>query len=397
MARRCTRVEPRRLAFYPFLRGAAALVREKGPGLSELLSDIAYAEARHMGVERLRMALETGELPAPSCRTEPECLRELLAYVCARLIVSVAASPHLIRRYALAEARRASRLMEAGSVEELLELSQELGLPTRLADGGILVHFTHFIAYSAGLRAPDWKLVNRDIVRGEVRVSASELCRLLEELLRRRFENELPLEVPEEVRQAFGEQARALKMEAEARLRRYQPTELGKIRVTSFPPCMRHLLAMAQSGENVPHSGRFSLVAFLNAVGASPEDMMKAFAGSPDFKEEKTRYQVEHITGISSGTVYTPPSCDTMKTYSLCIEPDELCAKEWMTHPLKYYRVKTGRGRRGAGAKGTPGGGQRGTHDADGSGGVGARGGEESGGSKVWGRREGEGDDGVRG
>ena len=55
---------------------------------------------------------------------------------------------------------------------------------------------------------------------------------------------------------------------------------------------------------------------------------------------EKARYQVEHITGKTSGTEYTPPGCDTMKSNSICFNPDSLCNKEWMNHPLSYYRIK---------------------------------------------------------
>ncbi|MGQ9582619.1 MAG: DNA primase regulatory subunit PriL [Thermoplasmatota archaeon] len=347
-------MEPRALASYPFLREAAEFVRSRGPTLDALLHDIAYGEVRALGVERVRAALVSGELPLPACRSDRECLNELLTYVCARMVVSAAASPHLIRRYALAEAKRAGRMMRGEPLELLLSIAAELEVPVSVAPegaagarpaGGLLLHFSRYLRLTAGISG--WKLVNRPVAHGQVHLSGEDLCRVLEEALRRRFERELPLELPDEVRDAFGEAARALRAEAEAGLRRYQPAGVGKIRVACFPPCMRHLLAMAQSGENVPHSGRFSLVAFLHAVGASTEDMMRAFATSPDFKEDKTRYQVEHITGVSSKTEYTPPSCDTMRTYGLCVEPDSLCAREWMSHPLKYYRVKT-RARRGA-------------------------------------------------
>ncbi len=341
-------MELRELAYFPFTRAAAEFVRSRGPTLEALLRDIAYAEARALGLERARAALASVELPTPACRSERECLNELLTYVCARMVVSAAASPHLVRRYALAEAKRAGRLMLGEPLEALLSIASELEVPASAApEGGpgarpageLLLHFSHYLRLTAGISG--WKLVNRPVARGLVRLSREELCRVLEEALRRRFERELPLELPQEVLEVFGEDARALKTEAEARLRRFQPAEVGKVRVACFPPCMRHLLATAQSGENVPHSGRFSLVAFLHAVGASTEEMMRAFAASPDFKEDKTRYQVEHITGVSSGTEYTPPSCDTMRTYGLCVEPDALCARGWMTHPLKYYRVKT--------------------------------------------------------
>jgi len=346
---RYSAVGPRELACYPFLKEAAELVRSRGPTLEELVSDIAYSDARGAGVERARAALGEAAIPAPFCRSELECLNEMLAYICARFVVSVAGSAALVRRYALAEAKRAGKLLEQEPLETQLAVSEELGIAVRQEDGVLSIHFPLFLKYTAQLRAAEWKLINRRVMKGMVELGRAELCRVAEEAVKRRFESELPLAVPDSVKEAFKEPAAALRNEADALLRRFQPKDLGKIRVDCFPPCIRHLLAMAQSGENVPHSGRFALVAFLHSLGVSEEEIMKAFAASPDFKEDKTRYQVEHITGVTSGTEYSAPGCDTMKTYSLCIEPDSLCAREWMTHPMKYYRVKM-RPRKGAGS-----------------------------------------------
>ncbi len=71
------------------------------------------------------------------------------------------------------------------------------------------------------------------------------------------------------------------------------------------------------------------------------EDIMKLYASAPDFDEKKTRYQVEHITGRISGVQYTPPECSTMKSYNICFDADDLCRRDWMKHPLTYYRVKS--------------------------------------------------------
>jgi len=332
-------VEPRELASYPFLREAAQFVKARGPSLDELVSDIAYADVRGMGVDRAREALERGSIPFFVCRGERECLNRMLAYICARFVVSVAASQALVRRYALAEAKTTGELLGQEPVETVLAIAEELGIQARRQDDAILLHFPVFLKYAVR-HEKEWKLVNRRLQQGMVELDKGELGRLTEEALRRRLESELPFKVPEDVEKAFGEPAAALRAEAEARLRKFQPRELGKIRVDCFPPCIRHLLAMAQSGENVPHSGRFALVTFLHALGVSEQEMMKAFATSPDFQEDKTRYQVEHITGVTSSTEYSPPGCDTMKTYGLCIQPDRLCGMDWMTHPFKYYRVK---------------------------------------------------------
>ena len=77
-------VDPRELASYPFLREAADYVKARGPSLDELVSDIAYAEVRMLGAERVRAALETGVIPAPACKGDRECLNPDWYYICRR-------------------------------------------------------------------------------------------------------------------------------------------------------------------------------------------------------------------------------------------------------------------------------------------------------------------------
>jgi DNA primase large subunit len=354
-------VDSRSLAAFPFLREASRFVKERGPSLEELLRDMAYSGARGAGVQRVRSALELGRIDPPACRLDHECLAEMLSYICARFVVSVAGSPALTRRYALMEAERAKELLRREPADVVASVCEELGLPVEQEEERFRVHFTLYLKYAVPNQA-EWKLINRRVDRGMVVLDRDTLCRLAQNVLRARFESELPLDVPDPVKEVFAEDARALKNEADARLRQFQPKDLGKIRIMAFPPCMRHLLAMAQAGENVPHTGRFAIVAFLHSLGVSSEEIMKAFAGSPDFQEEKTRYQVEHITGVTSGTEYSAPGCDTMRTYGICFEPDFLCRKEWLSHPMKYYKVKikprkeTGKpGNRGAGEPATNG------------------------------------------
>jgi len=64
---------------------------------------------------------------------------------------------------------------------------------------------------------------------------------------------------------------------------------------------------------------------------------MRLFATAPDFKEAYTRYQVEHITGKTSSTQYSPPKCDTLVSSGVCPGPNALCRQ--IRHPLSYYRV----------------------------------------------------------
>jgi DNA primase large subunit len=339
-------VDPRELASYPFLREAADYVKARGPSLDELVSDIAYADVRMMGAERVRAALELGAIPPPACRGDRECLNEMLSYICARFIVSAAGSPSLTRRYALKEAERAAALLVQEEPDLIRAISEELGIQVECLGTLFLVHFTQYVKYMVPNQR-EWKLNNRRVKNGFVELDKEDFCRILQNVITKRFDNELPLDIPNSVKNMFLEDAQRSKAVADTLFKQFDLKTLGKLRIMAFPPCITNLLMRVQSGENIPHSGRLALVTFLHALGVSVEEIMKVFSASPDFNEEKTRYQVEHITGRISGTEYSSMGCDTIQTFILCPqkdrsrpEQDTLCRQEWLTSPLKYYKVK---------------------------------------------------------
>ncbi|MGQ0536270.1 MAG: DNA primase regulatory subunit PriL [Methanobacteriota archaeon] len=334
------------LARYPFLPEAAALARDRGPSLEALLSDPAYARIRRAGLERARAAIETGELAATPTATEADALSTLLSYPVARILISALGRPHAIRRYAVAESKRFSSLAAREPRETVVLLATSLGLRPVVGRGSDLsLHFSDFVRYASRFRDPDWKLVNQPLAGGFVAVRERELVRLAEEAVRARIESELPLALGDEIRTRLGDELSLLDGIAKARAERFEFGAGGPVDVALLPPCMRQLLGQLQAGENVPHTGRFALTAFLHTVGMGSDEIMKLFSAAPDFKEDKTRYQVEHITGTTSSTEYTPPSCGTMVTWNVCPmeflptdERDRWCTHPKMKHPLTWYR-----------------------------------------------------------
>jgi DNA primase large subunit len=113
--------------------------------------------------------------------------------------------------------------------------------------------------------------------------------------------------------------------------------DFGEVEEGAFPPCLQALVRAITAGTNLPHAGRFAIVAFLHNIGMKPVQIMEIFARAPDFDPEKTRYQVEHICG-RGGTEYTAPSCATLRTTGFCVNRDGIC--ERVNHPLSYYRIR---------------------------------------------------------
>jgi hypothetical protein len=69
------------------------------------------------------------------------------------------------------------------------------------------------------------------------------------------------------------------------------------------------MLEQVAVNANLAHSARFALTSLLLYIDMSVDQVVGLFNNSPDFDQEKIRYQVEHIAG-SSGTKKTAILCD---------------------------------------------------------------------------------------
>jgi DNA primase large subunit len=325
------------MAGYPFLRDSSEFIRNEGPTLEELLTHPAYEEVRRDGMDRVRLALEDGRIPDTQMGSEGDLLRDLLSYPVARMIVSGVGDAYLIRRYSLAEAERARRNITSMDDSFVSLVANDLGLDFS-EDGLFRLHFSDYLMYSVQMKSKDWKLVNQRLADGYVGLGRGRFIRILQEAIQRRMESELPLPINDQILAALGERVGEISKLTEEKKEQYRVEDMGKIRITRIPPCMRDLIRAIQLGKHIPHTGRFALTAFLHNIGLSSDDIFRLYALSPDFQEGKTRYQIGHISGEISGTEYTPPECGTMQSYGLCPGPDSLCKR--IKHPLNYYRIK---------------------------------------------------------
>ena len=318
-------VELAGLAKYPFIQEASAFIRAEHVTLEELLSEPAYARARAIGRARVVEALEKGPDANRVAIAPADQLSQLLAYPVARILVSALEDTYLTRRFALREAIAAESFLDDDSDDVILHIAAQLPMDLRREDGGFRIHFSDFLRFTSTMRDTPWKLINQPVEHGYVRLRREKALRVLRNAIQRHIEQGLPLPVNDDILAAF------------------KAEDIGKVSITRFPPCMYNLLAQIQNHENVPHMGRFAIVAFLHHIGLGNEEIYRVFGDVPDFAADVTRYQIEHITGTSSPTEYTPPECSTMKSYGICPGPDRICLT--IKHPLSYYRIK-GRDRR---------------------------------------------------
>ncbi len=331
-------MDDRDLALYPFISEASAYVGSLGFSLDRLITSRALDLARIRGKERVIQSL-SGEIDKPPLTGSEEgpLLIELLSYPFARILISCVDDSFLTRRYSLAEAVAAYTLLKTRDTDFLSNLGNDFGVVANPSDSHFDINFTDYIKLANSMKDLKWKLVNRKLDYGNVRIAKEEFARLLQEAIRERIQGSLPIEVPEEICELCAPYLDEIREILDKRKTEYGAGDFEAVESELFPPCIAHAIANTMAGVNLAHSMRFAMTSFLLTVGMTVDDIINMFNISPDFDAEKTRYQIEHISG-SSGTTYKPPACATMKTYGNCYGEDELCKR--INHPLSYYSRK---------------------------------------------------------
>jgi DNA primase large subunit len=271
---------------------------------------------------------------------------EIPSFPIAVMMVAATADSLIKSRYALAEAKRASELLEDERKEKVMEIATIFNWKLRIVEGEInappydfALSFPDFLNNATGFHDKKWKLVNRLLFNGEVYLTKHEISRLLEEEVRRYVEGKLDTKVGS-LPQSIMDRINLLKQLAIAKRGEIRREEIPKdVIIAAFPPCIKGLYDTMASGRPVSHIGRFALTSFLVNISMSVEDVVNFFRSVSDFDERMTRYQVEHIAGVrGSRTKYIPPRCDTLRTHGICHTTDEMCKR--IRHPLAYYRRK---------------------------------------------------------
>ena len=335
-------MEIQTLARYPFLPEASQYMKDNGITLDDIVNSSAFAQAREAGRGRIMEALVDGQIHEHSISSDVDVMVELISYIIARIIVScVGEDSLLLERYSLAEAKLVQDRLETENLDFVIEPGTLLGLDIeKLNAKEVSVYFTDYLKNTSQMRSQEWKLLNQVMDEGRVELNQKRLARLLQNAVKTKIMSELPLPVNDHLIETFAPAIELVKVEIERRKAQFEKESYGKVSFLRLPPCMKEILDMGKKGQNIPHVGRFAITAFLHTIGMNSDEIVAVFSASPDFKEQLARYQIDHITGKSSGIEYLPPECSSMKTHGVCFNPDSLCNKKWLNHPLTYYSAK---------------------------------------------------------
>ncbi|WP_136600661.1 DNA primase large subunit PriL [Salinigranum halophilum] len=343
-----------RHARYPFFSAAREAVRAADLSLFGLVDRDAPAVERAR--ERVERALTAGTTaPEEPDRWDPT--DDLLSYPIARILVSLLDDGTAVKKYAAAEAATAADRFEADfgseddglrSVERVgvtreevldefgIDAEPELESERRRASRGrgwYRVALETYLTYSDPDWGDDWRLVNREVAAGRVRIEQAELDRLVEEAVRRRVAEGLPFDVRERNPDLADALEPTLASVRQLLTAGHAPTSgVGVVEPSLFPPCVKALLERSRGGERLSPESRFALTAFLVAIGLDGETI----ASVAGVDEEAATTQVEFLRD-REGVQYPSPSCATMQAYGDCVNRDDRC--ERITHPLSYYKT----------------------------------------------------------
>ncbi len=285
---------------YPFSREARDVVSKEGLELSAGI--IEKAEGR------VREALVAGKIRKVA-ELEEYRREELVLYAAGRMIISSANNRYLINRYAVAEAKRASDYLASDIAKrpEYLDMAaSEFGMKFEKSGDAFLTPLANYLSFTP--RSVDYKLSNREVAGGKVRIRGHERIRMVEEAVKKRIEATLP------IRAEFSPDIKAAGTRLLALLPKLEVAAV-KVGQENYPPCIRKLLEELAMNVNVPHTGRVALAIYLVNAGAKDEEIVNYFRHAPDFSEKTTKYQVEHIRKKQ----YRMPSCSTMDSYGICV------------------------------------------------------------------------------
>ncbi len=321
---------------YPFLKESQNFVGSYAGSPERFLNSPLGKAALENATVRIMSAIRSKSevLQVVPGSTDSDGVRIAVAgYAIARIIVSCMKDRMIIDRLTRYESQKAYEYLADEEPDKKAYIAQSLGLDFTTRS----IPLIPYIELVSGMRENRWRLVNRDVREGLVKVGDHEIDELLRERIRVSIHRNLPVPVPAGVCELVSYPVSVIGAAEQA----YILQQFGTVDENSFPPCMNALITALSAGTNISHPGRFALTAFLHNIGMNPAEIINLFCRAPDFDISRTMYQVEHISG-RGGTEYTAPSCAAMRTTGVCARKDYLCEK--ITHPLSYYKIKKKKG-----------------------------------------------------
>lgn len=316
---------PDEIAKYPFLADAGQYLKDKGFTLEQFGTDPDLRSLIEKAFNRIEVAADgkiyKSDLIADQVSKEAALPREVFSFLLAIVLLKLSGMHTLIKRFALAEARRAEKYLERDLANISDESKKQLAIrviddlfsvQVKKQDDYFVIPASDYLKHSINFHEREWKLINRHVENGQVFLTPHETVRLIRKELGTYINSKIINAKTPPMISGFEEPVKKL-----VSLSKKFTTSI--VTTGEYPPCIKHAIEILEKGENLPHSGRFMLATFLLSKGQTVQQISPLFKNAPDYNERVTLYQLNHLAGTSgSGTQYSCPSCEKLKTQNLC-------------------------------------------------------------------------------
>ena len=321
---------------YPFLAEAGQYLQDKGFTLEQFGTDSDLKKIVDNAFERIRIASD-GKIYKTDLINNSNLPMEVFSFLLAVILLKLAGMNTLIRRFSLAEARRAEHFLEkdladnSDRTKEKLALkimSELFSLNIKKNSDDFTISISDYLKYSINFHEREWKLINRKVANGDVFLTSHETVRLIRKELDRYITSKINSSSLPPMINGFDDYVNKLKTLA-------RKFEVQIVESTEYPPCIKHAIEVLEKGENLSHSGRFLLGTYLLSKGQTVEQIAPLFKNAPDYNEKVTLYQLNHLAGNSRMTKYASPSCEKLKGQDLCFATPEC---DNIINPIQFGR-----------------------------------------------------------
>jgi DNA primase large subunit len=328
------------IAKYPFLAEAGQYLKDKGFSLEQFGKDPDLKPILDKAYNRIEIAT-TGKIYRSDAESLGDLDLEVFSFLLAVILLKLSGVNTLIRRFSLAEARRAEKYLEKDLGDLSNKTNEELAtkiikelfsIDVQKKDNFFIIPISDYLKHAVNFHEREWKLINRRVENGKVILTSHETVRLI----RKELDNYIAHKIHSTGTPTMLD---FLKKPVERLISLGKKFSVPTFVSTEYPPCIKHAIDVLDKGENLPHSGRFLLATYLLGIGQTIEKIVPLFRNAPDYNEKITLYQLNHLKGSSgSGTEYKCPSCERVKSKDLCFATSDC---DSIINPLQFKKKKT--------------------------------------------------------
>ena len=228
---------------YPFLDEAGKYLSDKGFSLEDFATNADLKKIVENAFERITTAVD-GRIYKSEIASNNSSTNEIFSFLIAVILLKLSGMNTLIRRFSLAEARRAEKFLEKDLKKQQdprnaklsLQILQELfSVTIQKEDEYFIIPISDYLSHSVNFHEREWKLINRKVLHGQVQLTSHETVRLVRKELDRYIFSKISSSSSPQMIQGFEPYVTKLKSLA-------KKFEVKIVESTEYPPCIKQFI-----------------------------------------------------------------------------------------------------------------------------------------------------------